>query len=123
MNSQYRLTLIGAVTGSALTLAVSLILYFVAQSRQRRLWILDSKKAEWKELIGALCQSARCMLDNSPILGYTNAINVKTGDQERRSYEADSEREGLFRIASSLQVVSEKRTFLSAGNSSLRGKT
>src|SRR5882724_8220281 len=82
------LAILGTLIGVLVGFGANYIIQRQLRSWQRQQWVLESKQAEWKELIGTLCQSSRCMLDNSP-LGFE--ISVRTGEQDRRSYEADSE--------------------------------
>jgi hypothetical protein len=84
-------TMVAGFVGVVIGLAGNFLIQKQLKSWQRVQWILEAKQAEWRELIGTLCESARCLLNNSPHLGYAHVINVKTGDQERQSYEADSD--------------------------------
>jgi len=84
MNSPVLAAFIGVLIG----FAGNFLIQRQLRSWQREQWILDSKKAEWKELIGTLCQDTRFMLDNSP-LGFE--VSVRTVEQDRKNYEADSE--------------------------------
>lgn len=58
---------------------------YLTRSWQRKQWILDGKRTEYRELLTVLSESVYCILHNSPYLG----IGVFTGEQERKSYEAD----------------------------------
>ncbi|PYX33190.1 MAG: hypothetical protein DMG77_00790 [Acidobacteria bacterium] len=93
MSPQYKLALIGllgVVIGSVLSIAGNFALNLFTHSRQHKQWVLDSKKAEWRELIGTLTRSARCFADALPVIG-EYVPRVITGDQQRRIFEADSE--------------------------------
>jgi hypothetical protein len=61
------LTLVATLLGVLIGFAGNFLIQRQLRSWQREQWILDGKEAEWKELIGTLCQDARCMLDNSPL--------------------------------------------------------
>lgn len=79
------LPLIGALSG---LLGVILGAY-LTRSWQRKQWLLDSKKAEYQELLSVLSQAAHYILNNSPRLQLPNGIGgVKSGEQERLSGEA-----------------------------------
>jgi hypothetical protein len=79
------LPLIGALSG---LLGVILGTY-LTRSWQREQWLLDSKKAEYRELISVLSQAAHCILNNSPHLQLPNPLgSFKSGEQERLSDEA-----------------------------------
>lgn len=79
------LPLIGALSG---LLGVILGAY-LTRSWQRKQWLLDSKKAEYRELISALSQAAHYILNNSPHLQLPNGMGgLKSGEQERLSDEA-----------------------------------
>ncbi len=70
--------LVGVVLGAYLT-----------RSWQRKQWLLDSKKAEYRELISVLSQAAHYILNNSPHLQRPNPLgSLKSGEQERLSDEA-----------------------------------
>ena len=77
MNSPVLAAFIGVLIG----FAGNFLIQRQLRSWQREQWILDSKKAEWKELIGTLCQDTRFMLDNSP-LGFE--VSVRTVEQDRK---------------------------------------
>jgi hypothetical protein len=61
---------------------------WLSRSWQRKQWELESKKAEYRELISCLSQSAHFILNNSPHLSRGAVFNVKSGEQERQSDEA-----------------------------------
>jgi hypothetical protein len=79
------LPLIGALSG---LLGVILGAY-LTRSWQRKQWLLDSKKAEYRELLSVLSQAAHYILNNSPHLEQPNPFgSLKSGEQERLSDEA-----------------------------------
>src|SRR6267154_1581721 len=63
-------TLVGTLLSVLVGFAGNFLIQRQLKSWQRQQWILDSKKAEWKELIGTLCQSARSMLKDLPFAAY-----------------------------------------------------
>jgi hypothetical protein len=69
--------LIGALIGSWLT-----------RSWQRKQWLLESRKAEYRELMSVLSESANCILNNSQRLAVQGMGTIKSGEQERQSDEA-----------------------------------
>ncbi len=76
------LPLIGTLSG---LLGVSLGAY-LTRSWQRKQWLLDSKKAEYRELLSVLSQAAHYILNNSPHLEQPNPLgSLKSGEQERLS--------------------------------------
>ena len=62
---------------------------YLTRSWQRKQWILDGKRTEYRELLTVLSESVYCMLHNSPHLGIGIFTAATTGEQERKSYEAD----------------------------------
>jgi hypothetical protein len=79
------LPLIGALSG----LLGVILGAFLTRSWQRKQWLLDNKKAEYRELISILSQAAHYILNNSPHLQGPNPLgNLKSGEQERLSDEA-----------------------------------
>jgi K+-sensing histidine kinase KdpD len=93
MNPQNKLALIGllgVVIGSVLSIAGNFVLSYVTHSRERKQWIVDSKKAEWRELISTLTRSARCFADTLPVVG-AYVPQVTTAEQKQRIFEADTE--------------------------------
>jgi hypothetical protein len=79
--------LIGALIGSWLT-----------RSWQRKQWLLESKKAEYRELLSVLSQSAHCILNNSPHLTVQGMGTLKSGEQERESDEAAADGSSLYAV-------------------------
>jgi hypothetical protein len=71
------LTLVGTLLGVLVGFAGNFLIQRQLKSWQREQWILDSKKAEWKELIGTLCRSARSMLKDFPFAAY----EIETSDK------------------------------------------
>lgn len=61
---------------------------WLSRSWQRKQWELESKKAEYRELISCLSQSAHFILNNSPHLSRGAVFALKSGEQERQSDEA-----------------------------------
>jgi hypothetical protein len=62
---------------------------WLSRSWQRKQWVLESKKGEWRELISCLSQSAHFILNNSPhLIGPGGMGGLKSGEQERQSDEA-----------------------------------
>jgi hypothetical protein len=59
-----------ALLGVLIGFAGQFLIQWRLNTWQREHWTRDSKKAEWRELIGTLCQSARRMLDNWPDVAY-----------------------------------------------------
>jgi hypothetical protein len=64
------LPLIGALSG---LLGVTLGAY-LTRSWQRKQWLLDNKKTEYRELLSVLSQAAHCILNNSPHLQHPGAL-------------------------------------------------
>jgi hypothetical protein len=63
--------------------------HYLTRSWQKKQWTLDNKKAEYRELISTLSQSAHFILNNSPYLTLPNKMGgLKSGEQERQSDEA-----------------------------------
>jgi hypothetical protein len=65
MNAQYVPALFGLL-GVLIGFGGNFLLQMRIQVKQREQWILDNKKTEWKELIGALCHSARYVMQTAP---------------------------------------------------------
>lgn len=61
---------------------------WLARSWQRKQWLLESKKAEYRELLSGLSESAHYIGNNSPNLTVQGMLTVRTGDQERGSAES-----------------------------------
>src|SRR5437762_4712077 len=91
MNPQYVSALFGlsgVVIGSTLSIAGNFLLNWQTHSRQVKQWELESRKAEWRELISALTIGARSLADRLPL---PDMPVVLTGEQERRISELDAE--------------------------------
>lgn len=60
------LALVGTLFGVLIGFAGQFLIQWRLNAWQREHWTRDSKKAEWRELIQTLCQSARRILENFP---------------------------------------------------------
>ena len=69
---------------------------YLSRSGQRKQWLWDSKKAEYRELLTALSQSTHTILKDWAVPGYAG-LTLRSGEQERAAFEARSE--GLRVIA------------------------
>ena len=82
----------------------------LATAWQRRQWALDSKKQEYKELLGTLTRDALCILHDSGHLGF--GLTVTTGEQECKAYEADIEARGVIQDRLFIATVLQKEKIL-----------
>lgn len=73
----HMLAIVSILLGVLIGFAGNFFIQWQLKSWQREQWVLDSRKAEWRELIGTLCQSARCMSDN----WYNAAFDVEPDSQ------------------------------------------
>jgi hypothetical protein len=78
------LPLFGALSG----LLGVIIGAYLTRSWQRKQWLLDSKKAEYRELLSVLSQAAHYILNNSPLQVPNTLGSLKSGEQQRLSDEA-----------------------------------
>jgi hypothetical protein len=90
--SAAELALAGTLLGVLIAFAGQFLIQWRLVAWQREHWTRDSKKAEWRELIGTLCQSARCMLNN----WYNAAFDIEPDPEDmarmqRLWSDADSE--------------------------------
>ena len=72
--------------------ALSPLLYIfvgalLTRSWQRKQWLLDNKKAEFRELLSTLSESSHCILRNFPAEGFAGA-KMSSGDELRQVREA-----------------------------------
>jgi len=90
MNPQYTPAIFGLV-GVIVGLIGNMIAQFFLHRWQRKQWILDCKKAEWRELIGTLVESERGIWENSPHFAYDFEPSKEEAEEHgRRFSEADS---------------------------------
>jgi len=106
-HQQLKFTLIGLFIGALLTMSVSIFLLFLTHRHQRKQWLLDNKKTEWRELISTLCRSARCIMHNHPW-----GVGTLAGSQSKLADTADDEARMVIQDRLSIADVMEKENVL-----------
>jgi hypothetical protein len=98
--------------------------HHLVTASQRKQWVLDNKRQEYRELLSTLSQSAYYILRNSPHLGF-GIISAKTGEQERKADEADVEARRIIHdrifIAGTIQdekILERWQLLMAEGNGS-----
>jgi len=104
---QLKFALIYLFTGALLTMSGSAFLLFLTHMHQRKQWVLDNKKTEWRELISTLCRSARTILHNHP-----HSLGPVTGEQARLADAADREARMVIQDRLSIADVMQKENVL-----------
>jgi len=107
MNPQLKFALIGVAIGALLSNIGSLFILFLTHRHQRKQWILDNKKSEWRELFTTLCRSARTILHNHP-----HSLGAVAGEQARLADAADQEARMVIQDRLSIADVMQKENVL-----------
>jgi hypothetical protein len=103
MNPQLKFTLIGVLIGALFAFGGNFVLLLRSQSHQRKQWILDNKKSEWRELISTLCRSARSIMHNHPW-----GVGTIAGPQAKLADAADDEARMVIQDRLSIADVMRK---------------
>jgi len=85
------LAIIGTLVGVFVGFAGNYLIQRQLKSWQREQWVLEAKKAEWRELIGILCQSKNRAELHISTGSDGEGITVREGEASRIVDEADAE--------------------------------
>jgi hypothetical protein len=113
MSPQYQLLIsgiVGVVTGSVLSTIGNVVASSIAYCRERKQQAKDNKRAEYRELLGVLSQSAHCFADNSPGLLYE--IAALSPEQRQKAQEAHRNAQGCIEDRLSIAGTMERERIL-----------